>query len=90
MPAQHPADADRQTARATLAALPPAVRALLEALHAGYFPPAPGGRAYRLEDLLMHLAEAARYGFGDGQLALALDVPVAYLRAVREAAGLMP
>jgi hypothetical protein len=43
---------------------------------------------YRLEDLLGHLAGGDRHGFGDGRLAGALAVPVEYLRAVREAAGL--
>ena len=88
MPTPHPAAAARQTARAALAALPPAARVFLEALHAGYFPHAPGHPAYRLEDLLCVLAGGDRYGFEDERLALALAVPVAYLRAVRETAGL--
>jgi hypothetical protein len=86
MPTQNPAEAARQTARTALAALTPDARAFLEALHAEHFPPAPGGPAYRLEDLLGHLLEAGRYRFGDGRLAAALAVPVEYLRAVREAA----
>jgi hypothetical protein len=89
MPMQHPAEAARQTARTALAALPTAARAFLEALHAEHFPPAPGGPAYRLEDLLSHLIDCDHYGFGDERLALALAVPVEYLRAVREAAGLL-
>jgi hypothetical protein len=88
MPTPHPINADRQAARVALAALPPATRAFLEALHAEHFPPrADGGMAYRLEDLLCHLAEGDRHGFGDERLARALAVPVAYLRAVREAVG---
>jgi hypothetical protein len=88
MPTPHPAENARQTARNALPALTPDARAFLEALHAEHFPPAPGGPAYRLEDLLGHLLEGGRYGFGDGRMALALAVPVEYLRAVREAAGL--
>jgi hypothetical protein len=80
-----PADAARQEA---LVALPPAGRAFLEALHVGHFPAASGGPAYTLEDLLCDVAGGDRYGFGDEWLAQALDVPVAYLRAEREAAGL--
>jgi hypothetical protein len=77
MPTPHPTDADRQTARAALAALPPAASAFLEALYAEYFSPrADGGMVYRLEDLLCHLAGGDRYGFGDGWLARALAVPV--------------
>jgi hypothetical protein len=50
-----------------LAALPPAARAFLEALHAEHFPPrADGGMVYRLEDLLYHLAGIDRYGPEDG------------------------
>jgi hypothetical protein len=86
MPTQHPAEAARQTAHTALAALTPDAHTFLEALHAEHFPPAPGGPAYRLEDLLGHLVEAGRYGFRDERLALA--VPVAYLRAMREAARL--
>ena len=60
MPTEHPADA-RQTARAALAALPPAARPFLDALHAEHFPPrADGGMVYRLEDLHCHLAGGAR------------------------------
>ena len=78
MPTPHPAEADRQTARAALASLDPAARAFLEALHAEYFPPrADGGMVYRLEDLLGHLAGGDRHGFGDERLARALAVPVA-------------
>jgi hypothetical protein len=86
MPTQRPTDAARGQARAALAALPPAGRAFLEALHAEHFPPrADGGMAYRLEDLLGHLAGGGRHGFGDGRLARALAVPAAYLAVVREA-----
>jgi hypothetical protein len=89
MPTPHPINADRQTARVALAALPPATHAFLEALHAEYFPPrADGGMAYRLEDLLGHPAGGDRYDCGDGRLAGALAVPVPYLGVVREAAGL--
>jgi hypothetical protein len=88
MPTPHPAEADRQTARVALTALPPATRVFLEALHAGYFPHAPGDPAYRLEDLLCDLAGGDRYGFGDERLAGVLAVPAAYLWAVREAMGL--
>jgi hypothetical protein len=64
MPTSNPAD--RQQARAALASLPPARRAFLEALHAEFFPPrADGGMAYRLEDLLAHLAQTGRYGLSD-------------------------
>ena len=75
MPMQHPAEAARQTARTALAALPAAARTFLEALHAEHFPPAPGGPAYRLEDLLSHLAGGDRHGFGDDRLARALARP---------------
>jgi hypothetical protein len=47
-----------------------------------------GGRYYSLEDLLCHQVDGDRYGFGDELLARVLAVPEAYLRAVREAAGL--
>jgi hypothetical protein len=87
--AQHPADTDRKAARKALAALPPAACAFLEALHAEHFPPrADGGMAYRLEDLLCHLAGGDRQGFSDNRLARALAVPVEYLAVVREAVGL--
>jgi hypothetical protein len=72
----------RQQARAALAALPPAGRAFRQALHAEHFPAPPGGPAYRLEDLLFHLIDGSRYGYCDERLALALAVPVAYLRVV--------
>jgi hypothetical protein len=78
MPTPHHAE----VARSALASLPPAARAFLEALHAGHFPAPPGGPAYGLEDLLCLLAVGDRPGFGDERLALALAVPVAYLRAV--------
>jgi hypothetical protein len=46
-----PTEADRQTARDALAAMPPARRALLEAMHAEFFPPqADGGMPYPLVD----------------------------------------
>jgi hypothetical protein len=88
MSTPHPAEVARQQARAALAALPPAARGFLEGLHAEYFPAALGGRAYTFEDLLGHLSDGDRYRFGDERLAQALAVPVAYLRAVREAVGL--
>jgi hypothetical protein len=89
MSLDRPAADAREQARAALAALPPSARAFLEALHAEYFPPrADGGMAYRLEDLLCHLADGDRHGVGDGWLARALAVPVAYLAVVRVAAGL--
>src|SRR5262249_5869090 len=78
----------RQQARAALAALPPAARAFLEALHAGHFPPAPSRPVYTLEALLSHLAAGTRYGCGVERLPRALAAPVAYLWAVRDAAGL--
>ena len=43
MSTPHPADADRQTARDTVAAMPPAGRTFLEALHAEYYPPRADG-----------------------------------------------
>src|SRR5262245_61897823 len=89
MPTPHPAEAAHRQAHSALAALPPAARAFLEALHAEYFPPrSDGGQFYPLADLLAHLADGDRHGFGDDRLARALAVPLAYLRAVREAAGL--
>jgi hypothetical protein len=86
MSTQHPADA-RHQARTALASMPPARRAFLEALHAEYFPPRSDGMAYRLEDLLCHLAQGAHYGWEDGKVAPALRVPADYLRVLREAAG---
>jgi hypothetical protein len=90
MPTQEPPEIARQQARAALDALPPAARAFLEALQAEHFPPARGGPAYPLEELLGHQVKGDRYGFGDDRLAVALAVPVAYLRAVRGAVGLAP
>jgi hypothetical protein len=85
------ADLDRRRALEALAALPPAARRFLEALHAQHFPPrAGGGMAYRLADVLFHLAQGERFGFGDDRIAKALSVPVDYLRALRQAAGLQP
>jgi hypothetical protein len=76
----HPADADRRLARGALASTPPARRAFLEALHAGYFPPrADGGQPYPLAELPAHLAGAGRHGFGDERL------PAKYLAVVRAA-----
>jgi len=49
-------------------------RAFLEALHAGHFPPAPGRPVYTLDDLLGHLVDGGRYGFGDERLAQALGI----------------
>jgi hypothetical protein len=49
----------------------------------------PGGPAYRFDDLVLHLAEVGRHGFGDDRLARVLAVPVAYVRTVREVAGLV-
>jgi hypothetical protein len=81
--------AARQTAGKALAPLDLTPRAFLEALHAEHFPPrADGGMAYRLEDLLCHLAGGDRHGFGDGWLALTLAVSADYLRMLRGAAGL--
>jgi hypothetical protein len=89
MPSDPIAEADRQAARAALAALPPAAHAFLEALHAEHFPPrADGGMVYGLEDLLCRLAGGDRHGVGDGWLARVLAVPVKYLAVVRVAAGL--
>jgi hypothetical protein len=88
MPTQRPAEDARQMVRDALVALPPAARAFLDALHAGHFPVPPGEPAYTLEDLLCDLIQGNGYGFGDERLAQALAVPVAYLRTVREAAGL--
>jgi hypothetical protein len=68
--------------------MPAPRRAFLDALHAEHFPPAPGRPVYTLEDLLCHLAGGDRHGFGDERLAEALAVPMAYLRAVRNAVGL--
>jgi hypothetical protein len=85
------AEASRQAARTTLASMPPERRAFLEALHAEYFPPrADEGQPYPLAELLEHLACGSHYGWEDGKVAPALQVPADYLRTLREAAGLQP
>jgi hypothetical protein len=85
----HAADTARDQARNALASLKPPQRAFLEALHAEHFPPrADGGMAYRLVDVLFHLAQGTRYGFSDERIAQALAVPVEYLVVVPEAMGL--
>jgi hypothetical protein len=77
-------------AQAALSALAPAARRFLESLQAEYFPPRADGRQpYPLADLLAHLAEGERPGYAVERVAVALGLPVAYLRTLREAVGLV-